>query len=105
VVVLIWARIFAFSLGACCKQKFFLKMESLMTPSCLPLFLCGVSEKSSSLLMMHMPFLACLAHGGDINHVSKHLGLGATHLGGRSTSSKVGCLFQLGMVSQTSHLT
>jgi hypothetical protein len=76
-----------------------------MTHGRLPLFLCGVSEKSSSLLMMHMPSLACLGHGGGINHVSKHLGLGATHLGGKFASSKVGLLFQLGTVSQTSHLT
>ncbi len=52
-----------------------------------------------------MPSLTCLGHGGGINHVSKHLGLGATHLKGISASSKIGCLFQLGMVSQTSHLT
>jgi hypothetical protein len=98
VVVLVWVGIFRFSLGACYTQELLLEMESFITPNRLPLFLCGVSEKSSSLLMMHMYSLACLCHGGGITLVSKHIGLGATRLGGRSTSSEVGCFFELGMV-------
>ncbi len=98
VVVLVWVGIFGFSLGACCTQELFLEMGSLVTHDCLPLFLCGVSEKSSSLLMMHMSSLTCLRCGGGITLVSKHIGLGATCLGGRSTSFEVGCFFQLGMV-------
>jgi hypothetical protein len=72
-------------------------MESLVTLGCLPLFLCGVSKKSSSLLMIHV-FLICMGRGGGITCVSPHLGLGATRLGRKSTSFKVGCLFWLGMV-------
>jgi hypothetical protein len=98
VVVLVWVRIFGFSLGACYSQELLLKMESLVPPNYLPLFLCGISEKSSSLVMMHMSSLTCLHCGGGITPVSKHIGLGAIHLGGRSTASEAGCFLKLGMV-------
>ncbi len=88
VVVLVWVRIFGFSLGACYTQKLLLEIESLVTPNYLPLFLCGVTEKSSSLLMMHMSPLACLRRGGGITLISKHIGLGATRLRGGSTASE-----------------
>jgi hypothetical protein len=52
------------------------------------LFLCGINKKSSSLLMMHMSSLTCLRCGGGITPISKHSGLGATHLGGRFASSE-----------------
>jgi hypothetical protein len=98
VVVLVWVGILGFSLGTCYTQELLLEMESLITPNCLPLFLCGVSKKSSSLLMMHMSSLACLRHGGGITPVSKHIGLGATRSRGKSTASEARCFFQLGMV-------
>jgi hypothetical protein len=63
-------------------------MESLVPPNYLPLFLCGISKKSSSLVMMHMSSLTCLRCGGGVTHVSKHIGLGATRLRGRSTTSE-----------------
>jgi hypothetical protein len=43
---LIWVGIFAFSLRACYTQELLLEMESLVAPGCLPLFLCGINEKS-----------------------------------------------------------
>ncbi len=95
-MVLVWARIFGFSLGTCCTQGLLLEMESLITTSHLPLFLYGVSEKSSS--MMHMSSLACLCRGCGITPISKHIKLGTTCLGGRYVSSRARCLFQLGMV-------
>ncbi len=49
VAILIWVGIFAFSLRACCTEELLLKMGSLVIASCLPLFLFGINEKSSSL--------------------------------------------------------
>jgi hypothetical protein len=49
-------------------------------------------------LMMHMSPFTCLHHGGSITPASKCIGLGATHLVGRSASSKIGRLYWLGMV-------
>jgi hypothetical protein len=86
VAILFWGGTFAFSFGTCCTQKLLLKIENLTTPNCLLLFLCGESEKSSSLLMMHMSSLPSLSDGGGITHVSPNLGFGATHLGGRFAS-------------------
>jgi hypothetical protein len=98
VAVLVWVGIFSFSLRACCTQELLLEMESLITLNYLPLFLCEVNKKSSSLLMMHMSSLTCQRCRGGITHVSKHIGLGATCSRGRSTSFETGCSFQLGMV-------
>ncbi len=98
VAILVWVRIFGFSLRACCTQELFLEMESLVTLGCLPLFLCGVNNKSSSLLMMNVSSLTCLSCGGGITLVSKHIRLGAACLGGRSASSESRHLFWLGMV-------